>query len=287
MHKIKRFILRLSAIIVVAGVGAFAGSFASASQASKTGGTPPSPRPSPRERGEGEQRPPTFTVDGQVALHSFMALSDAHLKKLADLLQFLGTTDDARSGQWERVRGPLAGVAPMTVPAVLWFARPDGSYWTVTEGRAGNLSDRAYFPRVLAGQTVIGDLVVSRSTNRNTAIVAVPVRGRDGAVAGVLGASVHLDRLGALVRQEMGGLPGDLLFFAIDSTPMGALHSDPTMIFTEPMRLGDEGMRQAFTEMLSRSEGTVTYTFRGGPRTVLYRKSPVTGWWYAMGVMRK
>lgn len=230
----------------------------------------------------------TFTVDGQVALHSFMALSDAHMKKLADLLDVLATTDDARSGEWERIRGRLEGVTSMTVPAVLWFARPDGSYWTVTEGRAaGKLSDRAYFPRVLGGQAVLGDLVVSRSTSRNTAIVAVPVRSRAGAVVGVLGGSVHLDRLGALIRQEMGGLEGDLLFFAIDSTPRGALHSDPAMIFTEPMRLGDEGMRKAFTEMLSSSEGTVTYTFRGRPRTVLYRKSSVTGWWYALGVLRK
>ena len=230
---------------------------------------------------------PAFTIDGQVALHSFMALSDAHMKKLADLLQLLATTDDARSGDWERIRGRLDGVTSMTVPAVLWFARPDGSYWTVTEGRAaGKLSDRAYFPRVLGGQTVLGDLVVSRSTSRNTAIVAVPVRGRGDAVVGVLGASVHLDRLGALIRQEMGGLEGDLIFFAIDYTPKGALHSDPAMIFTEPMRLGDEGMRKAFTEMLSSAEGTVTYTFRDRPRTVLYRKSPVTGWWYALGVLR-
>jgi hypothetical protein len=230
---------------------------------------------------------PTFTVDGQVALHSFMALSDAHMKKLADLLHLLATTDDARSGEWERIRGRLDGVTSMTVPAVLWFARPDGSYWTLTEGRAtGKLTDRAYFPRVLGGQTVLGDLVVSRSTSRNTAIVAVPVRSRADAVVGVLGGSVHLDRLGALIRQEMGGLEGDLLFFAIDSTPRGALHSDPKMIFTEPMRLGDEGMRKAFTEMLSSSEGAVNYTFRGRPRTVLYRKSPVTGWWYAVGVLR-
>jgi methyl-accepting chemotaxis protein len=285
MRGIRQSLSRLFAIFVVVGLSSFAGSLVSATQTSKTGGTPPSSQPSARERGEGERRPPAFTVDGQVALRSFMALSDAHLKKLADLFHLLAATDDARSGDWERIRGPLAGVAPMTVPAVLWFARPDGSYWTVTEGRAGNLSDRAYFPRVLAGQTVVGDLVVSRSTNRNTAIVAVPVRGRDGAVVGVLGGSVHLDRLGALVREEMGGLT-DLLFFAIDSTPKGALHSDPTLIFTEPMRLGDEGMQRAFTEILSRPEGTVTYTFRGRPRTVLYRKSPVTHWWYAIGLQK-
>jgi hypothetical protein len=229
---------------------------------------------------------PTFTVDGQVALQSFTALSDAHLQQLADLLHLLAATDDARSGSWDRIRGPLAEVAGMAVPAVLWFAQPGGAYWTVQQGRArGSLAGRAYFPTVLAGRTVIGDLVVSRSTSRNTAIVAVPLRGRDGAVVGVLGASVYLDSLGAIIRREMGGLDDRMLFFAIDSMPMGALHSDPTMIFTEPMKLGDEGMRAAFTEMLSRREGSATYRFRGQRRTVLYRRSAVSGWWHALGVV--
>ena len=47
--------------------------------------------------------------------------------------------------------------------------------------------------------------------------------------------------------------------------------------------LGDEGMRRAFTKILSSDEGVVRYTFRGRERTMLYRKSPVTGWWYAFG----
>lgn len=272
MLRTKRFVLGLSLAAAVFGASFFAGGHASAAPPAVPGG------PSAKS---------AFTVDGQVALHSFMALGDAHLQKLADVLQILATTDDVRTGDWERVRGPLTGVAPMLVPAVLWFAQPNGTYWTVQqEGVAGNLSDRPYFPRLLAGDTVLGDLVVSRSTHRNTAVVAVPVRRADRSIAGMLGASVHLDSLGEILRTEMGGLGGGLLFFAVDSTPMGAIHSDPAMIFTEPMKLGDEGMRKAFTEMLSRREGTVTYTFRGRPRTMLYRKSPVTGWWYAVGLVR-
>lgn len=229
---------------------------------------------------------PSFTVDGHVALHSFMSLSDAHLKQLADLLHLLAATDAARSGDWQRIRVPLGEVATMSVPAVLWYARTNGTYWTVQQGRAaGTLADRAYFPRVLRGKTILGDLVVSHSTNRNTAIVAVPVRGRGNAITGVLGASVHLDSLGALIRQEMGGLGEQLVFFAIDSTPIGALNSDPNLIFTEPMKLGDETMRAAFAEIVTRTEGTVTYAFRGHRRTVLYRRSAVTGWWYALGLV--
>lgn len=132
---------------------------------------------------------------------------------------------------------------------------------------------------------MLGDLVVSRSANRNTAIVAVPVRSRDGAVVGVLGSSIHLDSLTAIVSKEIGGLDPAHIFFAIGSGGLGALNSDPRLIFTEPMKLGDEGMRRAFSEMLSGSDGTVTYNFRGSRRTVLYRKSTVSGWWYGFGVI--
>ena len=198
--------------------------------------------------------PVPFTVDGRVALHSLMSLGDGHLQEMADLLSLMAGTEAARSGEWERIRAPLAEVAERSVPAVLWFAVPDGGYWTLDEGPAGNLSDRPYFPRVLAGETVIGELVVSRSTHRNTAIVAVPVRGPDDAVVGMLGSSIQLDSLSVLIRREMGGLNPGLVFFAIDAEPLGAVHSDPAMIFTEPMELGDEGMRNAFTEILAVEE---------------------------------
>lgn len=244
-------------------------------------------------RAQGRTSPATttaaapFTVAGSVALHSLVSLSDGHLQKLSDVLGILATTDAVRSGEWERIRVPLADAARVNVPAVLWFARTDGTYWSVAQGRvAGTLADRPYFSRALAGRTVLGDLVVSRSTARNVAIVAVPVRGRNDAVVGVLGASVHLDSLSALLRREMGGLEAGLIFFAVDAKPLGALNSDTTLIFTEPMRIGDAGMRRAFTEMLASHEGAVTYDFRGSRRTVLYRRSPVTGWWYGFGAIQ-
>ena len=231
----------------------------------------------------------TLDCDGRVALHALMALSDAHLQKLSDVLTLLASTSEARSGNWNRIRPGLAGAAPITIPAVLWYAAPDGKYWTLHEGRvaAANLSDRPYFPRVLAGERIMGTLVVSRSTNRNTAIVAVPVKGANGSVVGVLGGSVHLDSLAALLRAELGGLDREHLFFALGEGGLGALNSDPTLIFTEPIKLGDAEMQRAFREILGSQHGTVTYSFRGTRRTVLYQKSPVTGWWYAFGTGRQ
>jgi methyl-accepting chemotaxis protein len=232
-------------------------------------------------------RAATFTVDGQVALHSLMALSDAHLQKLADDMRLLAATDAARSADWERIRTPLTAAARMNVPAVNWFALPDGSYWSVQESReAGNLSDRPYWPGLLAGQTVVGDLVISRATGRNTAIVAVPVRGDENAVVGVLGASVHLDSLSARIKQEMDLEPNHL-FYSLDTEPLVGLHIDPETIFLHPLEEGDPDVDRAMQEILSHEEGFVSYTFRGKRRDVLYSKSPVTGWWYAFGVVQQ
>lgn len=233
---------------------------------------------------EANNTSPPFTVDGKIALHSLMSLSDVHLLKLADALKILARTEAARSGEWKRVRVPLAEVSHMNVPAVYWFAHPDGSYWTLGEGHvAAGLSDRKYFRRLLDGQNVMGDLVVSHSTNRNTAIVAVPVRGANNSIVGALGCSVYLDSLSALIRSEMGVPENGLFFYSFDAKPLVALHADPAIIFIEPMKQEDEGLQQAFRQMLSGKEGIVKYVFRGARRTVLYCKSPVTGWWYGFG----
>ena len=227
--------------------------------------------------------PQDFMVDGRVALASLMALSDGHLLTIADHFQILANTDEARSADWERIRGPLGSVENLNVRGLLWFALPDGSYWSVQGGSAsGNLSDRPYWPRLMAGQIVLGDLVASKATGKSSAIVAVPVHGADGDLVGVLGSSVYLDSLSLRIKRELD-LPANQIFFSIDATPIGALQDDPEQIFLDPYDLNEPDLERAIREMLTQEEGVVNYRFRGKARTVLYRKSQVSGWWYAFG----
>jgi methyl-accepting chemotaxis protein len=225
---------------------------------------------------------PKIAIAGSVALASFVALSDGYLQKLADCYTLFASTAEARSADWDVIRTPLGAVAERNVSALVWFALPDGSYWSVQQGKSsGNLSDRDYFPRVLAGETVIGALVVSKATGKASAIVAVPVRGDGGVVVGVLGASVNLDELSDRLNHEMA-LGENVIFYSFDATPLLALEWDPQLTFVDPFSLGPE-IRAAFEYMLSRDEGTVRYRFRNQWRTVIFKQSQVTGWWYAFG----
>jgi branched-chain amino acid transport system substrate-binding protein len=230
--------------------------------------------------------PAAVGVDGRIALHALMSLGDTHLRNVANTLTMVASTDAARSADWGRIKQPLTEAARLNVPAVHWFALPDGTYWTVQEGRASaTLADRPYFPRLLAEQTVIGDLVVSRATGTSAAIVAVPVRGPDGKVVGALGASVQLDSLSRQLRREMHLQP-DQIFYTLDATPIVGLHSDPGIIFLHPLEEGDPALERAIREMLIRGEGVADYSFRGTRRTVQYCKSPVTGWLYVFGTLQ-
>jgi hypothetical protein len=73
------------------------------------------------------------------------------------------------------------------------------------------------------------------------------------------------------------------IFFSIDATPIGALQDDPEQIFLDPYDLDEPDLERAIREMLAREDGVVNYRFRGKERTVMYRQSHVSGWWYAFG----
>jgi hypothetical protein len=225
-----------------------------------------------------------FEVNAQVALSSLISLTDGHLSTIADALKGVASTPAAQSGQWDAVAIPLRQVAGLNVSALLTFATPDGTYWTLDGGKQkANIRDRDYFKRAMSGQTVVGELVTSRATGKPAAIVAVPIRTATGEIAGTLGAAVFLDALSAQVKKEMGIGP-DYIFWAIDATGKIAVHSDPTNIFMEPGKMSAD-LARVRDQMLSNEEGTIAYVYRGGHRTVVYRKSPLTGWRYGFGII--
>ena len=230
---------------------------------------------------------PTATVgvrDLRLFLNSFVSLGEGHIGSALRGLRVISLTEEAKSGEWQRMRGLLAEFGKSGIKAAtVWFVRPDGSYYTAEKGATDqNLRERPYFPKLMAGEDVMGELVVSKSTGRRTAVVAVPVK-KEGKVVGAVGASLSVVEISRMLDQEMG-LPQNIFFYALDKQGQTALHRISTLLFAYPSDMGSKSLAKTVDVMLSTPEGEVTYDFYG-ERSVVFRKSPLTGWVFAVGIV--
>jgi uncharacterized protein (TIGR02246 family) len=222
-------------------------------------------------------------MDAQVALHGFRALAECRLRDVAGMLRLVASTDQVKSSDWNTMAGLLTNLGSTGITAnAIWFVRPDGYYYTVEKGYTGlNLSERSYFPDLMAGKSVLGTLVVSLSTGKRSVIVAEPVPGAKGVIGGV-GVSYSVDQLSLEIDDQLR-LPKEVVFYALDAGGQTALHRDPALMFAYPCDLGDAAVRSPLAEMLSKDNGTVTYVFQGVRKTVLFERSPVLNWVFALG----
>ena len=222
------------------------------------------------------------TLDARVSLNAYAAMVDQEFQRARDELRVLAASENAASGDWRRIKGPLGVLARNTpTSAAVWFARPDGSYFTVDGGRMSQtLKDRDYFPVLTAGKEIEGDLVVSRSTGLRSAVVAVPVPAR-GRVIGALGVSIAMEKVAALVDGRIG-FPPQVMFYALDGHGQIALHRQSSLLFEFAAQLGSPTLAEAVGEMLAKPEGMVSYEFQGAQRTTIFKRSEATGWVYAL-----
>lgn len=224
-----------------------------------------------------------ISIDANIGLQSFVSLTDAHMRALLGDLQQVAVTPATRSGKWTAIESPLRAATTGDVAATIFYAAANGQYWIVGDGlQPRRINDRPYFSQVFAGKTVVGDIVTSRSNARPVAIIAVPVRGADGKVEGLLGAGVDLTKLSALLTEEMGITSG-VLFWATDAHGITALHSAKENVSNDALKVPD--IANVLRHMIETPSGTETYSFKGKPRTVLYRHSTLTGWTYGFGII--
>jgi hypothetical protein len=222
-------------------------------------------------------------VDGKVAVSALIALADSYINGAAIALESVAEGEDAKSGEWERIRPMLATLQKGIVPGAVWFARPDGTYFTVDKGLMDqSLRDRDYFASVMSGEKSVGTLVISKSTGQKSVVAAVPIATTNG-VIGILGASLFLERMSDQLRKDVD-LPEGMVFFALDSTGQTTLNWMPDRVFKEPAKMGSDSLARATEEMLSAAAGVAEYDFDGMHRKVVFATSPLTGWRFALGV---
>ncbi len=230
---------------------------------------------------------PGFTADGRLILSACRTLVEEHLGGILRALKALAATTEAQSGAWARVKPALAALSAATPSAAaVWFAAPDGSYDTVQAGLIHEtLKDRAYFPGLMAGETVHGALVLSKSSGQHAIVVAAPVT-RAGKVIGALGVSVKAAFVSELMDNHVG-LPTDLVFYALDAKGQTALHNrEMDKLGVYPAEIGEPTLKAAVATMLAQEKGRVEYDFEGRHRIADFERSAFTGWTFVLASIR-
>jgi C4-dicarboxylate-specific signal transduction histidine kinase len=106
------------------------------------------------------------------------------------------------------------------------------------------LRDRSYFPDIMAGKKVVGSLVVSKSTGRRSAVIAIPLK-QGGKVVGAVGASLFLDKLSDQIVSALS-LRKDAVFFALAPNGLTTLHNKNDRHFLDPRELGSVWKKAIF-----------------------------------------
>jgi len=211
-----------------------------------------------------------------LVLTAMIAETDGQLKIVLRTFEVLVITPEVKTCDWRKIKPLLSTLETKEPGAWTWYANPDGSYYTVVDGlTTANIKSRSYFPVVLGGNESVGTVVVSKTTGRNVAVVAVPVKEND-TVTGVLGASVYLDTLTDTLRSEV---PEPFVFYAIDREGKFAIHSDKGQISRDIATIGtSSSFGQALYRIRTQESGTVTYDDGGVHYQAKFRTSPLTGW---------
>jgi uncharacterized protein (TIGR02246 family) len=223
-------------------------------------------------------------VDAQVTLHGLRGLAEWRLRDVGGTLKLLANTNQVKSGDWNTMKPLLASLGNTGVLAnAIWFVRPDGYYYTVELDYTNlNLSGRSYFPGLMAGQSVLGTLVISLSTGKRSVIIAEPVFNQVHQVIGGIGISFSVDQLSLEIDSQMQ-LPAQTVFYALDLNGQTALHRNPTLMFEYPSDMGSPSLNSAVVEMLAKESGMITYVFREMRKTVFFERSSILGWVFALG----
>ena len=228
---------------------------------------------------------PPVEADAQSLLSAFVSYTDLRMSSVRQSVEILASTIEAKSGNWKNMEPLLRGYEKSDGGLVAWFVRPDGSYYTVDRGLMDvKLSDRAYFPGLMSGEAVMGALVVSKSTGKRSAVIAIPVK-RGGKVIGAIGVSLFLEKLADQVDSALALRP-DVAFFALAPNGLTTLHKITRREFLDPRDLGSETLKKAANEMLSHPAGESSYEFDNATKTAIYQTSPLTQWKFAITFSR-
>ncbi len=199
-------------------------------------------------------------------------------------LKAYANSSDVKSMNWDLIEPYLKKQvsSKLDIYDHLFVANIQGDYSTTLLRNAGNVSDRAYFPKVMQGLTVVSDPVISKSTGNQISVIAVPIRNSDGEVIGLLGGALNLVKLYHFIENS-GISDPDSYSYIVDKMGTIITYPDTSYIMKENItvqsELVEDSLVAASAKILNNYKGYVEYTHEGLNSLNYFHAIPNTDGW--------
>ncbi|HOJ51770.1 MAG TPA: methyl-accepting chemotaxis protein [Syntrophales bacterium] len=138
-----------------------------------------------------------------------------------------------------------------------------------------NVSDQEYFKQAREGRASLDNVVINKKTGRPICTIAQPVISEDGAVIGVVGATLKVSYLAEKLNSLKLGKTGYV--YIVNKQGLFLIHPDEKQVLKTNITT-EKGM-EAFSQVaLSGKEGTGEYEIKGAKKFAGFAPIPTTGW---------
>lgn len=193
---------------------------------------------------------------------------------------------DGQEGQGEAIKKLFNNLGKKFAPLGsayqgIFVSDAKGNLYTgVLEGgkeyKGSNVGDRVYFKTAQSsGKTTIGEIVLSKTTNKLISVICVPLKAETQEFVGALGLVLKVEMLTDLVSGRKIGTTG--YGFMSDNKGIILAHPDPKNILTlDITKLA--GMEAIVKRMLAGEKGVEEYVFKGVDKIAGFAPLTVVDW---------
>ncbi len=182
-------------------------------------------------------------------------------------METYGHNPTVKRFQWDEIKTYLKREIQRKSDIYYFFfvADRDGNYYTTLDDGTGDISDREYFYKVMLGESVVSNPVISKTTGEKVFVIAVPIKDNDEKVIGLIGGTIKFENLYKFIENFKVNEDNSYSYI-VDKEGYIITHPDKDKILNfnvvDNLHLIDKDYIENFTTNINRLEkGVIKYTF--------------------------
>ncbi|MCX7749682.1 MAG: methyl-accepting chemotaxis protein [Clostridia bacterium] len=217
---------------------------------------------------------------------------EGYLSTWKSEIEVLSTNDSIRALNMEKFKELVnSKKETFDIYEKLFLSDANGDYLT-SKGQKSNIKDRPYFPKVMKGESIISDPVISKTTGIPIIVIASPVKDPQDNVIGLVAGTIELTKISELINKETFGKTGYAFMLGKDGLLIA--HPNKEALFKENLLKPDSkfiknsvGLNDVVSFMTQHKTGIRSYSFNNEKKFVAFAPVKSTGWSIAVSTTYK